>query len=51
MSACMTNPAGLASASGLADCDASAVAFARLYPVALIAQIILAQIIFLILRL
>ena len=46
MSACMTNPAGLASASSLADCDAAAVAFASIYPVALIAKIILAQIVF-----
>lgn len=49
-SACMTNPAGLASASRLADSDAAAVAFASLYPVALIAKIILAQVILLIMR-
>jgi putative transport protein len=50
LSACMTQPAGLAAASGLADCDAAAVAFASVYPVALIAKIILAQAVFLIMR-
>lgn len=50
LSACMTNPAGLAAASGLADCDAAAVAFASVYPVGLIAKIILAQAIFLLMR-
>lgn len=50
LSACMTNPAGLAAANGLADCDAASVAFASVYPVALIAKIILAQAVFLLMR-
>ncbi len=48
--ACMTNPPGLAAASNLADCDAAAVGFASVYPMALIAKIVYAPLIFLILR-
>jgi len=48
--ACMTNPPGLAAASELADVDAAAVGFASVYPVALIAKIILAPLVFLILQ-
>ncbi|HVP12103.1 MAG TPA: TrkA C-terminal domain-containing protein [Phycisphaerae bacterium] len=47
---CMTNSAGLSASMSLADSDAQAVAFASVYPVALIAKIILAQAIFLLLR-
>jgi len=50
LSACMTNPPGLAAASQLADCDAAAVGFASVYPVALISKIVLAPLIFLVLR-
>ncbi|MCG3137538.1 MAG: Aspartate/alanine antiporter [Phycisphaerae bacterium] len=50
LSACMTNPPGLAAASQLADADAAAVAFASVYPVGLIAKIVLAQAIFLVLQ-
>jgi len=51
LSACMTNPPGLAAATKLADCDAAAVGFASVYPVALIAKIVFAPLVFLILRL
>jgi putative transport protein len=47
---CMTNSAGLSASMSLADSDAPAVAFASIYPVSLIAKIILAQAIFLLLR-
>ncbi len=50
MCACMTNPPGLAAATGLAESDAAAVGFASVYPVALIAKIIWAPLIFLMLR-
>ncbi|MBP7148831.1 MAG: hypothetical protein KBD01_14950 [Acidobacteria bacterium] len=43
---CMTNPAGLAAASRLADSDAAAVGFASVYPVALVGKIVLAQLIY-----
>ena len=46
----MTNSAGLSAAMHLADSDAQAVGFASIYPVGLIAKIILAQAIFLMLR-
>lgn len=48
--ACMTNPPGLAAASELADSDASAVGFASVYPVALITKIILAPVVFMLLK-
>lgn len=51
LSACMTNPPGLAAANNLADCDAAAVGFASVYPAALIAKILFAPLIYLILRL
>jgi len=50
LAACMTNPPGLAAASQLADCDGAAVGFASVYPVALISKIVLAPLIFLVLR-
>lgn len=43
VSACMTNPPALSAASRLADSDAAPLAFASLYPVALISKILLAQ--------
>jgi putative transport protein len=48
--ACMTNPPGLAAATNLVDSDAAAVGFASVYPVALIAKILFAPLIFLLLR-
>lgn len=48
----MTNPPGLAAATNLAqDSDAAAVGFASVYPVALIAKIVYAPLVYLILRL
>lgn len=49
--ACMTNPPGLAAAGNLADSDAAAAGFASVYPVALIAKIVFAPLVFLALRL
>jgi putative transport protein len=49
--ACMTNPPALAAANALTDSPASAVAFASVYPIALISKILLAQMVFLLLRL
>lgn len=46
LSACMTNPGALASTEQLADSEAAPLAFASLYPVALIAKIVLAQAVF-----
>lgn len=43
MAACMTNPPGLESAQRLSPSDTPALAFASVYPVALIAKIIVAQ--------
>lgn len=51
LSACMTNPPGLAAANNLApDSDAAANGFAAVYPMALIAKTILAPLIFLVLE-
>jgi putative transport protein len=46
----MTNPPGLAAANELTRSDIPALAYASVYPVALILKIILAQVIVLILR-
>ncbi|MEW6250538.1 MAG: hypothetical protein AB1716_07810, partial [Planctomycetota bacterium] len=51
LTATMTNPPGLAAATNLAPSDAAAVGFASVYPVALIAKIVYAPLIYLILRL
>lgn len=51
LSACMTNPPGLAAANNLApDSDAAASGFAAVYPMALISKTILAPLIFLVLE-
>ena len=50
LSAAMTNPAALAAASRLAVSDAPAVAFATIYPVALLCKIVLAQLVYLAVR-
>ena len=50
LTAAMTNPPGLAAAASLAESDAAAVGFASVYPVALIAKIILAPVVYLVLR-
>jgi len=47
LSATMTNPPALQAATELADCDAQAVGFASIYPVALISKVLLAQGVFL----
>ncbi len=49
--ACMTNPPGLAAATNLAESDAAPAGFASVYPVALIGKIVLAPLVFLVLRL
>ncbi len=46
VAAVMTNPAALNEASRLADSDAPILAFASVYPVALIAKILLAQLVY-----
>ncbi len=50
LSACMTNPPGLAAATALTDSDAAPVGFASVYPVALIAKILFAPLVYLLLR-
>lgn len=50
LSAVMTNPPGLAAASGLADPDAAQSGFASVYPIALISKIVWAPLAFLVLR-
>jgi putative transport protein len=50
VSAVQTNPPALAAATGLAPSDASAVAVTRLYPVALIGKILLAEAVVLVLH-
>ena len=50
LSSVMTNPPALNASTHLADSDASAVAFASVYPVAIISKIIFAQLLFLALR-
>ncbi len=49
--ATMTNPPGLAAATRLADSDAVPVGFASVYPIALIAKIVFAPLLYLLLRL
>lgn len=49
-SACMTNPAAYGAALNLARSDAAATAFASVYPIALLAKIVLGQIVYLVLR-
>ncbi len=51
LTACMTNPPGLAAATRLADTDAAAVGFASIYPVALISKIVLAPLILMVMQL
>ncbi len=46
LSACMTNPPGLAAATHLSDTDAAAVGFASVYPIALLGKIVLATIVY-----
>ena len=43
--ACMTNPAAFAAAMNLASSDAAATAFASVYPIALLAKIVLGQLV------
>lgn len=50
LSACMTNPPGLAAATNMSDTDAAAVGFASVYPVALLGKIVFATLLYLIMR-
>ncbi len=49
LSACMTNPPGLAAATQLSDTDAAALGFASVYPVALLGKIVMATILYVLL--
>jgi putative transport protein len=47
LSACMTNPPGLAAATQMSETDAAAVGFASVYPIALLGKIMFATIVYL----
>ena len=50
LSACMTNPPGLAAANQMSETDAAQVGFASVYPVALMAKILLGSLLYVMLK-